>query len=60
LLTIKIGNRIRGTLCSRVDTVSDNMPMELAVSVLDEGHGAPVRYTPKGRTEYRANEVSRP
>ena len=58
LLTIKIWDGIRSTLCSGVDTVFDNMPMELAVSFLDEGHGAPVRYTPKGRTKYRANEVS--
>jgi hypothetical protein len=36
------------------------MPMELAVSFLNEGHGAPVRYTPKVRTKYRANEVSCP
>jgi hypothetical protein len=58
LLTIKIWDGIRSTLCSRVDAVSDNMPMELAVSFLDEDHGAPVRYTPEGRTKYRANEVS--
>jgi len=57
-LSIKIWDGIHSTLCCRVDTVSDNMPMELAVSFLDEGHGAPVRYAPKGRTKYRANEVS--
>jgi len=57
-LSIKIRNGIRSTLCSRVDTISDDMPMELAVSFLNEGHGAPVRYAPKVRTEYRTNEVS--
>jgi len=57
-LTIKIWDGICSTLGSRVDTVSDNMPMELAVPFLNESHGAPVRYTPKGRTKYRTNEVS--
>jgi len=57
-LPIKIWNGVCSTLCCRVDTVSDNMSMELAVSFLDEGHGAPVSYAPKGRTKYRANEVS--
>ena len=59
LLTIKIWNGVRSTLCSRVDTVSDNVLMELAVSRLNEGHGTPVRYAPKRRTNDRANEVSR-
>ena len=58
LLTIKIWNGIRSTLCCGVDSVSDDMPMKLAVPFLNEGHGAPVRYTPKGGTKYRTDEVS--
>jgi len=58
-LAVKIWNGVRCALCCRVDAVSDNMLMELAVSCLDEGHGAPVRCAPKCRTNYRANEVSR-
>jgi hypothetical protein len=48
LLTIKIWNGIRSTLCCGVDSVSDDMLMKLAVSFFNEGHGAPVRYAPKG------------
>ena len=58
LLTIEVWNRIRSALCCRVDAVLDNMLMKLAVSSFDEGHSAPVRYAPKGRADYRANEIS--
>jgi hypothetical protein len=58
LLTIEIRNRIRSALCCRVDAVLDNMLMELAVPSFDEGHSAPVRYAPKRRADYRADEIS--
>jgi len=58
-LPIKVWDGIRSALCSGVDTVSDYMSMEFAVSLLDECHGTPMRHTPKGGTKYRSNKVSR-
>jgi hypothetical protein len=59
VLTVEIWYGIGSALCSRVDAISDDMLVELAVSCLYEGHSAPMRRAPKCRTDYRANEVSR-
>jgi len=45
--TVEIRHWISSTLCSRVDAISDDMLVELAVSCLYEGHGAPMRRAPK-------------
>jgi hypothetical protein len=59
VLAVEIWYRICSTLCSRVDAISDDVLVELAVPCLYEGHGAPVRRAPKRRADYGANEVSR-
>lgn len=55
---IEVWNGIRSALRCRVDAILHDMLMELAVPCLDEGHSAPVRYAPKRRADYRANEIS--
>lgn len=57
--TIEIRHRISGTLGPRVHAISDDMLVELAVSCLDESHGASVCYAPESRAHYRTNEVPR-
>lgn len=59
LFTVEIWYGIGSALCSRVDAISDDMLVKLAVPCLYEGHGAPVRRAPKCRADYGASEVSR-
>ena len=47
VLAVEIGYGICSTLRRRVDAISDDMLVELAVPCLYEGHGAPVRRAPK-------------
>ena len=59
VLAVEIWYGISSTLCCRVDAISDDMLVELAVSCLYKGHGAPMRCAPECRTDYGAHEVSR-